>query len=227
MERILIADDDQSIAALIADNLQLEGFETVIMHSGDAALSALQSGDRFDLVLLDIMMPGADGLQVLRQVRDKLKCPILLVTAKSRTTDAIVGLEMGADDYIRKPFSVEELIAKVKAHIRRDKRQEKSALDAVTFGELTIYRESYEVTKAGEPVTLTTREFQLLCYLYDNRGKVLTREQIFDSVWGMEYFDLGSVTVTIKALRDKLDPESRYIKTVWGVGYKFVSGGLI
>jgi DNA-binding response OmpR family regulator len=227
MERILIADDDQSIAALIADNLQLEGFETVIMHSGDAALSALQSGDRFDLVLLDIMMPGADGLQVLRQVRDKLKGPILLVTAKSRTTDAIVGLEMGADDYIRKPFSVEELIAKVKAHIRRDKRQEKSSFDAVTFGELTIYRESYEVTLAGDPVTLTTREFQLLCYLYDNRGKVLTREQIFDAVWGMEYFDLGSVTVTIKALRDKLDPESRYIKTVWGVGYKFVSGGII
>ena len=226
MERILIADDDQSIAALIADNLQLEGFETVIMHSGDSALSALQSGDRFDLVLLDIMMPGTDGLQVLRQVRDKLKCPILLVTAKGRTTDAIVGLEMGADDYIRKPFSVEELVAKVKAHIRRDRRRENDALDAIVFGELMIYRDSYEVTKIGEPIALTTREFQLLCYLYDNRGKVLTREQIFDAVWGMDYFDLGSVTVTIKALRDKLDPENRYIKTVWGVGYKFVSGGV-
>lgn len=226
MERILIADDEQSIAALIADNLKLEGFETVMVHTGDSALEELNRGEKFDLVLLDIMMPGADGLQVLRQVRDKLKCPILLVTAKSRTTDAIVGLEMGADDYIRKPFSVEELIAKVKAHIRRDKRQETSELAVATFGELAIYRESYEVTKAGEPVALTTREFQLLCYLYDNRGKVLTREQIFDGVWGMEYFDLGSVTVTIKALRDKLDPESRYIKTVWGVGYKFVSGGV-
>ncbi len=227
MERILIADDDPSIASLISDNLRLEGYDTVVAHDGEEALKFIRCGDRFDLVLLDVMMPGADGLQVLRQVRDTLHCPILLVTAKSRTTDAIVGLEMGADDYIKKPFLVEELVAKIKAHIRREQRQEKQPSAVVKFGELTIDRDSYEVQKDGTPVALTTREFQLLCYLYDNRGKVLAREQIFDAVWGMDYFDVGSVTVTIKSLRDKLDPDNRYIKTVWGVGYKFVSGGIV
>lgn len=221
MDRILIADDDKNIARLISDSLSDEGFECVVVHDGKQALELLSRDPAFSLVLLDIMMPGMDGKEVLRRVRDMLTCPIIFVTAKSRTVDTLVGLEMGADDYITKPFVVEELVGKVKAHIRRDKRR-KGPDDIITLGDMTIRRQAFELSKNGEPVPLTTREFALLMYLYDHAGQVLTREQIFDGVWGMDYFDLGTVTVTIKNLRDKIDPDNRYIKTVWGVGYKLV-----
>lgn len=225
MDSILIADDDLSIAELISDNLRFEGFETVVVHNGMDALAEINSGKIYDLMLLDIMMPEMDGLQVIRQVRDRLACPILLITAKSRTVDKLVGLEMGADDYITKPFLVEELVAKVKAHIRREKRRGQLAEETIEFGDVLIKRDSYEVYRAGQLCALTAREFQLLLYLYDHRGMVLTREQIFDAVWGMDYFDVGTVTVTIKTLRDKFDPDNNYIKTVWGVGYKFAGRG--
>ena len=221
MDRILVADDDRNIARLISDSLADEGFEITVVHDGSAAVEAVRGGS-FSLILLDIMMPGMDGIEVMRRIRDHTVCPILFVTAKSRTLDTLVGLELGADDYITKPFVVEELVAKVKAHIRRDKRKAGGEVESICFGDYQIRRGSFEVLKNGEPVELTTREFQLLMYLYDHMGQVLTREQIFDSVWGMNYFDVGSVTVTIKNLRDKMDPENRHIKTVWGVGYKFV-----
>lgn len=221
MDRVLIADDDKNIARLISDNLNDEGFETVVVHDGQQVLEAIARLKGFSLILLDIMMPQMDGIEVLKRIRERIKCPILFVTAKGRTVDTLVGLELGADDYIVKPFVVEELVAKVKAHVRRDKRNADKGC-AVSFGEFVMSRDSFEIAKNGERIELTTREFQLLMFLYDHANQVLTREQIFDAVWGMDYFDTGSVTVTIKNLRDKIDPENRFIKTVWGVGYKFV-----
>ncbi|WKY43269.1 response regulator transcription factor [Eubacteriaceae bacterium ES2] len=226
MANILIADDDPNISSLLADSLQDEGYSTVTVSDGDNALQMAQSAD-FDLILLDIMMPGKTGLEVCQKIRDTISCPIIFVTAKGRTLDTVLGLEIGADDYISKPFIVEELIAKVKANLRREQRHTASSAKTIFIGDLQIHSDSLEVSKDGIPVPLTTREFQLLVYLAEHTGKVLTREQLFDAIWGMDYSDIGSVTVTIKNLRDKLDPDNRMIKTVWGVGYKLVRPGLI
>ncbi len=222
MPKVLIADDEISIANLIADSLNDEGFETKVVHHGQAVLDELSATNTFSLIILDIMMPGINGLEVCRRIRDAVKCPIIFVTAKSRTLDIMLGLEIGADDYIVKPFVVEELVAKVKAHIRREKRADDNTSEFRTLGGLKINKDNYEVFLNGKRIDLSAREFQLLVYLCDNVGKVLTREQIFDAVWGMDYSDIGSVTVTIKNLRDKIDPDNRLIKTVWGVGYKLV-----
>jgi DNA-binding response OmpR family regulator len=222
MDRILIADDERNIAELLSDTLRDEGLDTVIAGDGEEVLSAVRSCGPFDLILLDIMMPNMDGLEALKKIRDITACPIILVSAKSRTLDKLVGLELGADDYVTKPFVVEELAAKVKAHIRRDRRNAPCD-EALRLGDMLLYRARYEVVKNAEPIELTSREFQLLMYLYDHLGQVLTREQIFDDVWGMDYLDPGTVTVTIKNLRDKLDRDNRHIKTVWGVGYKLVT----
>jgi DNA-binding response OmpR family regulator len=224
MAKILIADDDFHIARLIADSLEDEGMECVTVSDGVEVLSELKKHD-YDLILLDIMMPNLDGLSVCKKIRDEVKCPILFVTAKGRTIDTVLGLEMGGDDYITKPFIVDELVAKVKAHLRREKRSALSKDSTFSIGDLKIIRDNYEVMKNGELMNLTTREFQLLVFFCDNLGKVMTREQIFDQVWGMDYGDIGSVTVTVKNLRDKIDPENRLIKTVWGVGYKMVQLG--
>lgn len=226
MAHILIADDDLNISTLLADSLQDEGYSTVTVPDGDAALLAVASVD-FDLILLDIMMPGKDGLEVCRKIRDTVSCPILFVTAKGRTLDTVLGLELGADDYITKPFVVEELVAKVKAHLRREQRHTAAMMHTHIIGDLQIHSDSLEVSKSGVLVPLTTREFQLLLYLAEHSGMVLTREQLFDAIWGMDYSDIGSVTVTIKNLRDKLDPDSRMIKTVWGIGYKLVRPGVL
>jgi DNA-binding response OmpR family regulator len=222
MPKVLIADDEVNIATLIAESLNDEGFETMVVHDGSAVLSELSGDKSYSLIILDIMMPGMDGLEVCRRIRDTVTCPIIFVTAKSRTLDTLLGLEIGADDYITKPFVVEELVAKVKAHIRREKRMAASISDFVSIDAMTIKKESYEVFINEKRIELSTREFQLLAYLADNISRVLTREQIFDAVWGMDYTDIGTVTVTIKNLRDKIDPDNRYIKTVWGVGYKLI-----
>lgn len=224
MARILVADDDRDIARLIADSLQDEGMEVAVVHNGLDAVSAIAASP-FDLVILDIMMPGTDGLAVCARIRESFAGTILFVTAKNRTLDTMLGLEIGGDDYITKPFVVEELVARVKAHLRRDRRQQQPASEqagALSVGDLSIRRDNYEVTLGGAPVELSTREFQLLAYLMENRGRVLSREQIFDAVWGRGFSDIGTVTQHIKNLRAKIDPDSRCIKTVWGVGYKLV-----
>lgn len=220
MSLVLIADDEVAIASLISDSLEDEGINTVVVSNGREVLDKVEQ-DIYDLILLDVMMPEMDGLEACRRIRDIVSCPIIFVTAKNRTLDTLLGLELGADDYITKPFVVEELVAKVKAHIRRDKRKGISD-QALVIGDLRILPDNYEVYYKNKQVELTSREFQLLIYFCRNMGKVLTREQIFDSVWGQDYSDIGTVTVTIKNLRDKLDQEQQYIKTVWGVGYKFV-----
>jgi DNA-binding response OmpR family regulator len=168
------------------------------------------------------MLPDVDGLEICRQIRNTVSCPILFVTAKNRTYDTMLGFEMGADDYISKPFISEELVARVKAHLRREKRNLQNKNLTLTIGNIQLDPESYEVKVNNKPVELTMREFQLLHYLFQNAGKVVSKEQIFNAVWGTEFADIGTVAVNIKNLRSKLDKQNRYIKTVWGVGYKLV-----
>lgn len=223
MEKILIVDDDRDIALLISDALEDEGFETVCVNDGEGAIEHLEKhGSDIDFVILDIMMPGMSGLEVCRRIRSTVSCPIIFVSAKGKTVDTVLGLEMGADDYISKPFVVEELVARVKAHLRREKRTYSETSGTIKVGEIEINLNSFEVFRSGTPVPFSTREFQLLQYLMENAGKVLTREQIFSHVWNTEFGDIGTVAVNIKNIRDKIDTGNEYIKTVWGVGYKFV-----
>ena len=224
MGKILIVDDDISIAGLISDVLEDEGFETVVKTDGKSAYDyIMQSAKDIALITLDIMMPELSGIEICKFVRNHVDCPIIFVSAKGKTVDMVQGLECGGDDYIAKPFVLEELVARVKANLRREQRHlsEKDG-DTIKVGDIEISVGSYEVYKAGKLIPLSTREFQLLQYLMENAGKVLTREQIFAHVWDTEFGDIGTVAVNIKSVRDKIDPDNRYIKTVWGVGYKFV-----
>lgn len=224
MGKILIVDDDISIAQLLSDALEDEGFETVVKNDSKEAFEYIVSnGSNVSLITLDIMMPELSGMDLCRYIRSKVNCPIIFVSAKGKSTDAMAGLEAGADDYIAKPFVVEELVARVKAHLRREMRTVKEVEDGVIkVGDIELHTGSFEVYKKGEIVYFSTREFQLLQYLMENAGKVLTREQIFGHVWDTEFGDMGTVAVNIKSIRDKIDPNNEYIKTVWGVGYKFV-----
>ena len=221
MTRILIVDDERDIAELISDVLKDEGFETTIKNDGYGAIEEAKTNS-YDLILLDIMMPNISGIETCNKIRETVTCPIIFVTAKNQLVDKIVGLEIGADDYITKPFAIEELVARVKAHIRRDKRYTTQTNNIIKIGEIEINKESYEVKKNDEPVTLSTKEFELLSYLMTNAGVVLSKEQIYNSVWQTEYGDIGTVAVNIKSLRKKLDPDEKYIITIWGLGYKFI-----
>ena len=224
MSKILIIDDESAIANLVSDALEDEGFETVICSDGNEAYDYIEShSSEISLITLDIMMPGLSGLELCRMIRSKVDCPIIFVSAKGKTLDTVLGLEMGGDDYISKPFVVEELVARVKAHLRREERNRDIFEDGVIkVGDIEIHTGSFEVFKNSKPIQFSTREFQLLQYLMETAGKVLTREQIFSHVWDTEFGDIGTVAVNIKSIRDKLDPNNEYIKTVWGVGYKFV-----
>jgi len=221
MAHILIVDDERDIAELISDVLEEEGFTTTIKNDGYSAIESIKSNN-YDLILLDIMMPNISGIETCNKIRETVSCPIIFVSAKNQLVDKIVGLEIGADDYITKPFVIEELIARVKAHIRRDNRKNKPINSIIKIGEIEINKESYEVKKNEEEITLSTKEFELLSYLMTNAGNVLSKEQIYNSVWQTEYGDIGTVAVNIKSLRKKLDPEEKYIITIWGLGYKFV-----
>lgn len=224
MSKILIVDDDISIAQLLSDALEDEGFETVVKIDSKSAFDYIISeGSSISLITLDIMMPELSGMDLCKYIRNKVNCPIIFISAKGKSVDAMAGLEAGADDYIAKPFVVEELVARVKAHLRREMRNVRGAEDGIIrVGDIELNKGSFEVYKNGEIVYFSTREFQLLQYLMENAGKVLTREQIFGHVWDTEFGDMGTVAVNIKSIRDKIDPNNEYIKTVWGVGYKFV-----
>lgn len=222
VEKILIVDDDKEIALLISDTLTDEGYECLISSNGTGAFTLIKNNPDISLILLDIMLPDMDGLEICKQIRSAVTCPILFVTAKNRTYDTMLGLEMGADDYISKPFVSEELVARVKAHLRRERRSLRKKNYTLTIGNIQLDPESYEVKVNNKPVELTTREFQLLHYLFQNAGKVVSKEQIFNAVWGTDFADIGTVAVNIKNLRTKLDKKNHYIKTIWGVGYKLV-----
>ena len=222
MSKILIVDDDKEIASLIGDSLYDEGYETLLAYDGEVALEKVSNNLDLEMIILDIMMPKVDGLEVCRKIREKVSCQIIFVSAKSRTLDTVLGLEIGADDYITKPFIVDELVARVKAHLRREKRRNSIGNNIIKIGEIEIHKDSYEVYLNKELIDLSTREFQLFLYLCENAGQVLSREQIFNSVWGSDFGDIGTVAVNIKSLRDKIDKENKYIKTIWGVGYKLI-----
>ncbi len=223
--KILVADDDREIVRLIGDSLEDEGYEVIPAYNGNEVLEQLEQA-AVSLIILDVMMPEIDGLEVCRKIRDQIAVPIILLSAKGREIDKVVGLEVGADDYLTKPFSINELVARVKAHLRRERRSDKavkSETGRLGFDDITIHKDNYEVYKNGNKISLSTKEFQILLYLIENKNLVLSREQIYDAIWGVgsDYCDLNTVTVHIKNLRNKIDPENDYIKTVWGVGYKF------
>lgn len=224
MSKILIVDDDSAIANLISDVLEDEDYETVVKNDGKSAYEYIADNAKdISLITLDIMMPGFSGIDLCKFVRNKVSCPIIFVSAKGKTVDMIEGLESGGDDYISKPFVVEELVAKIKANLRREQRNLYGTdSDIIRVGDIEISIGSFEVRKNGKIIPFSTREFQLLQFLMENAGKVLTREQIFVHVWDTEFGDIGTVAVNIKSIRDKIDPNNEYIKTVWGVGYKFV-----
>ena len=222
MSKILIVDDEQDIAELISDVLKDEGYETVIKNDGTSTIEEINNNADYDLILLDIMMPKVSGTDTCKEIRGKVSCPIIFVTAKTETLDKVLGFEVGADDYITKPFEIEELIARVKAHLRRESRKNTTDSNILKIGGIEINKDNYEVKKNNELVTLSTKEFELLSYLMSNAGTVLSKEQIYNSVWKTEYGDIGTVAVNIKSLRKKLDPEEKYIITIWGLGYKFV-----
>ena len=223
--KILIVDDDKDIVNLISDILEDELYEVDKAYSGQEAINKVEK-ESFDLIILDIMLPDIDGIDVCRKIRDKFLGTIMFLTAKNRGTDKIVGLEIGADDYITKPFDDGELSARVKAHLRRQKRLENlssSNNEIITYKSIEINKNSFEVTVDRQKVVLSTKEFQILCYMMENHNRVLTREQIYNNVWGYEDFgDINTVTVHIKKLREKISDCDRFIKTVWGVGYKFI-----
>ena len=211
---ILLVDDDVSILLLVSDVLEENGMNVVTARSGEEAVR-LMEGHSFDLILLDIMMKGLSGLDVCRKIRSRVSCPILFLSAKDSVKDIVAGLDLGADDYLTKPFVLEELVARIQAHLRRQMRSDPRRASA---GPIQI-----RVTRNGVEVPLSTREFELLAYLMQNAGQTLSRERIFHDVWRTEYGDVGTVAINIKNLRAKLDPDWRYIKTVWGSGYRFVT----
>ena len=222
MEKILIVDDENDIAELIKDILEDEGYNITIKNNGTDAIKEVKENN-YDIILLDIMMPDISGTEVCANIRNITNCPIIFISAKTQLIDKLVGFEVGADDYITKPFKNEELVARVKAHLRRDGRIEnKLKSNVIEIGEIKLNKESFEVFKNEELIMLSTKEFELLKYLMENAGIVLSKEQIYQSVWKNNYGDIGTVAVNIKSLRNKLDTEEKYIKTIWGMGYKFI-----
>jgi two-component system response regulator VicR len=224
--KILVVDDEQPIADILQFNLEKEGYEVVCAYDGEEALEKVEQ-ENPDMILLDVMLPVKDGMEVCREVRKTHNMPIIMLTAKDSEIDKVLGLEMGADDYVTKPFSNRELIARVKANLRRhrqeDADEEKKQDNSIEIGDLIIHLDAYVVTKRGKMVELTHREFELLHYLADHIGQVMTRENLLQTVWGYDYFgDVRTVDVTVRRLREKIeDNPSRpaWIITRRGVGY--------
>lgn len=218
-KNILIIEDELRIRFLLRDYFSKEGFNIIEAEDGDLGLKAFQS-NKVDLILLDIMMPNIDGITVLQTIRKVSNVPIILLTAKSEEDDKLFGYEVGADDYMTKPFSPKILIAKVKALLKRTS-QNKSNVEN-DFNGLTINKLSHEVKINNEIINLSPKEFELLTYLADNKGIALSRDTILDKVWGIDYYgDIRTVDTNIKRLREKLKEKSSYIITVRGSGYRF------
>lgn len=223
-EKILIVEDDNDLASLIRDYLSIEGFEGIIASDGKKGIEkALENN--ISMVILDIMLPEVDGISVCRKIRENSKVPIIMLSAKSGEMDKILSLGVGADDYVSKPFSPMELIARVKAHLRRQSYlvANNGEDEARRYGNMEIYPKSYKVLINGENITLTTREFQVLDFLTLNKDRVFSKEQLYEKVWGYsEYMDENTIAVYVKRLREKLGAlGQKSIKTVWGVGYKW------
>lgn len=229
-KQILLIEDEKAIADILEFNLQKEGYRTAAAYDGEEGLRMALTGE-YDIILLDVMLPKMDGWEICRRVRAELPTPVLMLTAREDETDKVRGLGLGADDYITKPFSMKELMARVKAHLRRSEIQaglpvQQQSSQVVRVKELVIDNERYMVTKRGEPVDLSSREFALLSLLAANRGKIFSREELMEQVWRYESFygDLRAVDVMVRRLREKLedDPSNpSYIQTKRGLGYYF------
>lgn len=226
-EKILIVDDDKNICELLRLYLEKEGYETYIAHDGENAIAIY--GDKYvDLVLLDVMMPRVDGWEACRRIRAKGNTPIIMLTAKGETFDKVLGLELGADDYIVKPFDTKEVVARIKAVLRRSGRSHQGQTGAgdgaLVFENLVVNLTKYELKVRDEVIDTPPKELELLYHLAANPNKVFTRDALLDEVWGFEYYgDSRTIDVHIKRLREKLEGVSEQwsLKTVWGVGYKF------
>ncbi|NLY20675.1 MAG: response regulator transcription factor [Tissierellia bacterium] len=223
--KILVADDERAIADIVKFNLAKEGYSVEVVYDGQECIDRIKTSVP-DLLILDIMMPKKDGFEVLKEIRTKFKFPVIMLTAKEDESDKIMGLELGADDYIVKPFSMKELIARVKANLRRiELSSQDYVVDTIEHAGLEIDLNKYEVKKNGEIVELTLREFELLKYLASRKDQVFSREELLKEVWGYEYFgDIRTVDVTVRRLREKIedvDGEFKYILTKRGVGYYF------
>ncbi len=222
-QKIMVVDDEADLSKLVAHHLQRDGFEPLCVSNGTDALKAL-SQQQVALVILDVMMPGEDGLQVCRKLRAKentASLPILLLTAKDEESDKVVGLELGADDYVTKPFSPKELMARVKALLRRSERKESAA--SYAYRDLQMDVGKHEVRVDSKRVTLTAKEFSLLEHLLRNKGKVLTRDHLLNTVWGYDYFGTTrTVDVHIRRLREKIPLLTEAIETVPSLGYKLL-----
>ncbi|MDM8213676.1 response regulator YycF [Enterococcus hirae] len=227
MKKILIVDDEKPISDIVKFNLEKEGYEVSTAYDGEEALEKVKEVEP-DLILLDLMLPKVDGLEVAREVRKNYDMPIIMVTAKDSEIDKVLGLELGADDYVTKPFSNRELIARVKANLRRgtntaQKEEAEEEPSELAIGDLVIHPDAYMVSKFGENVELTHREFELLYYLAKHLGQVMTREHLLQTVWGYDYFgDVRTVDVTVRRLREKIEDNPShptYLVTRRGVGY--------
>ena len=225
MGKILVADDDKNICELIRLYLEKEGYTVALAHDGEDAVAKFFD-DTPDLVLLDIMMPKLDGWQVCREIRKKSNVPIIMITAKGETFDKVLGLELGADDYMVKPFDTKEIVARIKAVLRRSAASASTAAEVkeVSYDKLVVNMTRYELKVDGKVVDTPPKELELLFHLASNPNRVYTRDQLLDEVWGFEYYgDSRTVDVHVKRLREKLEGVSDQwsLKTVWGVGYKF------
>ncbi|MHC5248780.1 response regulator YycF [Enterococcus sp. LJL120] len=224
MKKILVVDDEKPISDIVKFNLTKEGFEVSTAYDGEEALEKVKEVEP-DLVLLDLMLPKMDGLEVAREIRKTYDMPIIMVTAKDSEIDKVLGLELGADDYVTKPFSNRELIARVKANLRRGAvaKEVDNGQGELAIGDLTILPDAYMVTKRGDTIELTHREFELLHYLAKHIGQVMTREHLLQTVWGYDYFgDVRTVDVTVRRLREKIEDNPShptYLVTRRGVGY--------
>ena len=226
-KKILVVDDERAIGDILRINLEKEGYAVAVATDGEeGARMALSLNP--DLVLLDVMLPKMDGFEVCKKIRRESEVRIVMLTARTEEIDKILGLELGADDYVTKPFSVRELMARVKANLRRTVVKENvpdTAENTITIGEITINTASYELRKSGKPIELTLREFELVKYLAESPNRIFSREILLEKVWGYEYYgDMRTVDVTVRRLREKIedDPgEPRYIMTRRGVGYYF------
>jgi len=227
MSRILIIEDEVSIAELEKDYLELSGFEVEIEYSGDVGLTRVLN-EEFDLVILDLMLPGMDGFEICKNIRAEKNIPIIMVSAKKEDIDKIRGLGLGADDYITKPFSPSEMVARVKAHLARYERLIGSGIkenEVIEIRGLKIDKTARRVFLHDEEKVLTTKEFDLLTFLAENPNHVFTKEELFREIWDMESIgDIATVTVHIKKIREKIEintSKPQYIETIWGVGYRF------
>ena len=221
--KIMVVDDDSNICELLRLYLEKEGFTAVIAEDGMKAL-AMFDAEKPDLILLDVMMPQLDGWQVCRELRKKSQVPIIMLTAKGEVFDKVLGLDLGADDYVTKPFEAKEVIARVKAVLRRCGLEQGQKSRIVQFDGLYINMENYELRVRGKQIDTPPKEMELIYHLASNPNRVYTRDQLLDEVWGFEYYgDSRTVDVHVKRLREKLDGVSDQwtLKTVWGVGYKF------